>query len=131
MSMPLVPCSRLEHGPTDHMVSTGGRLVDQELHLHVDPAVLALEPCDGRHVLQVGAIHFRAARRRPRGSLWFGFSLGLVHDRSPPSPTFADWFVFAGGDLSVGPCLRRRKRELRSRGSGLTTFAGTSEVGCP
>jgi hypothetical protein len=50
VSMPLVPCPGLEHGPADHMVGAGRCLVDQELHLHVDPSVLALETRHLRHV---------------------------------------------------------------------------------
>ena len=28
MPVPFVPCSRLEHGPPDYMISVGGRLID-------------------------------------------------------------------------------------------------------
>src|SRR5260221_6514558 len=80
MSMPLVPCSRLEHGPTDHMISAGGFFIDQELHLHVDPAILTLEACDLRHVVQVATIHFCAAcRRARRGNFSVCFTIALHH----------------------------------------------------
>ena len=59
MAVPLVARPRLEHGPPDHMVGAGGGLVDQELHLHVDPAVLALEPPDLANLTHIGAVHFR------------------------------------------------------------------------
>src|SRR3954471_16961717 len=57
VQMLLVACARLEYGPADHVVGAGRFLVDQELHLHVDPAVLALQPLNLRHVLDVGAVH--------------------------------------------------------------------------
>src|SRR6516165_5433710 len=76
MAVPLVARPRLEHGPTDHMVGAGGGLVDQELHLHVDPAVLALEARDLRHVAHIGAIHFRGLCGRARAG---DFSFGLSH----------------------------------------------------
>src|SRR5713226_3706422 len=60
VQMPLVAGARFEHGPADHVIRAGGFLVDQELHLHVDPAVVALEPFDLRHVLDVGPVHRRA-----------------------------------------------------------------------
>src|SRR5262245_59635408 len=49
MPMVLVPRAWFEHGPTDNMVGTCRFLVDQELHLHVNPAVLALEALYLRH----------------------------------------------------------------------------------
>jgi hypothetical protein len=57
VQVPLVARARLEHGPSHHMIGTGGLLVDQELHLHVDPTVLALEALDLGHVAQIGAVH--------------------------------------------------------------------------
>jgi hypothetical protein len=62
VQMPLVAGARLKHGPADDVVGAGGFLVDQELHLHVDPAVIALEAFDLRHVLDVGAVHLAAER---------------------------------------------------------------------
>jgi hypothetical protein len=61
MPVAFVTRAGLQHGPADDVIGAGGFLVDQELHLHVDPAVLALEAFDLRHVLHVGAIHFRIA----------------------------------------------------------------------
>ena len=60
MQVPLVTGAGLEHGPADDVVGAGRFLVDQELHLHVDPAVLALEALHLRHVLEVGAKHLAA-----------------------------------------------------------------------
>src|SRR5215831_16213066 len=80
MAVPLVARPRLEHGPTDHMVGAGGGLVDQELHLHVDPAVLAFEARDLRHVAHTGAIHFRGLSCRARAAdLSFALSHGSLH----------------------------------------------------
>src|SRR5215813_13519194 len=80
MAVPLVARPRLEHGPTDHMVGAGGCLVDQELHLHVDPAFLTLEPCDLRHVAHTGAIHFRGLGcRAPAADPSFALSHGSLH----------------------------------------------------
>src|SRR6516162_6092477 len=81
MAVPLVARPRLEHGPTDHMVGAGGCLVDQELHLHVDPAVLAFEARDLRHVAHTGAIHSRGRWGRARAAdLSFALSHGSFHD---------------------------------------------------
>src|SRR5215813_12534648 len=80
MAVPLVARPRLEHGPTDHMVGAGGGLVDQELHLHVDPAVLAFEARDLRHVAHTGAIHFRGLGcRAPAADPSFALSHGSLH----------------------------------------------------
>src|SRR5882724_9170010 len=57
VQVPLVTRARLEHSPADDVVGAGRFLVDQELHLHVDPAIVALETFDLRHVLDVGAVH--------------------------------------------------------------------------
>ncbi len=59
MAVALVARAGLEHGPADHVVGARRLLVDQELHLHVDPAVVALQALDLRHVAQVGAVHLR------------------------------------------------------------------------
>src|SRR6478609_6511946 len=67
MAMVFMPCTGFQNGPADHMVGAGGLLVDQELHLHVDPAILALEASHLRHVLQVGAIHPGGFLRRDFG----------------------------------------------------------------
>src|SRR5499427_5849913 len=84
MAVPLVARSRLEHGPTDGMVGAGGCLVDQELHLHVDPAVLALEACDLANVAHIGAVHFRGRSCRARAAdLSFALSHGSLHDWYP------------------------------------------------
>src|SRR5258708_20025444 len=81
MAVPLMARPRLEHGPTDHMVGAGGGLVDQELHLHVDPAVLALEPPDLANLTHVGAVHFRGRWGRARAAdLSFALSHGSLHD---------------------------------------------------
>src|SRR5262249_10106948 len=81
MAVPLVARPRLEHGPTDHMVGAGGGLVDQELHLHVDPAVLALEARDLGNLAHIGAIHFRGRWGRARGAdLSFALSYGSLND---------------------------------------------------
>jgi len=69
MTVILMPRARLEHGPADHVVGVGGFLVDQELHLHVDPAIVALEAFDLRHVFQIRAVHDRVG-------------LAFVEDRS-------------------------------------------------
>src|SRR5689334_24070696 len=61
MTVALVARARLEHGPADHVVGASGFLVDQELHLHVDPAILTRQALDLRHVADVGAVHRRAA----------------------------------------------------------------------
>src|SRR5262245_2935408 len=60
MPVPLVTRARLEHGPADDVIGARRFLVDQELHLHVDPAVLARQALDLRHVADVGAVHRRA-----------------------------------------------------------------------
>src|SRR5215472_14638618 len=84
MAVPLVTGPRLEHGPTDHMIGAGGGLVDQELHLHVDPAVLALEPPDLANLAHIGAIHFRGLWGRARAAdLSFALSYGSFHDSYP------------------------------------------------
>src|SRR5712671_582145 len=81
MAVPLVTGPRLEHGPPDHMVGAGGGLVDQELHLHVDPAVLALEPPDLANLTHIGAVHFRGRWGRARAAdLSFALSDGSLHD---------------------------------------------------
>jgi len=81
MAVPLVARPRLEHGPTDHMVGAGGGLVDQELHLHIDPAVLALEARDLANLAHIGAIHFRGLWGRARvADLSFALSYGSLHD---------------------------------------------------
>src|SRR5579862_6003161 len=59
MAMVFMPRARLEHGPADNMIGAGGFLVDEELHLHVDPAVVAFEAFDLGYVAQVGAVHHR------------------------------------------------------------------------
>src|SRR6188472_2438326 len=46
----------LQHGPANHMVCAGRFLVDQELHLHLDPAVLARETFDLGYIAEIGAI---------------------------------------------------------------------------
>src|SRR5262249_45111120 len=68
MAVTLVARARLEHGPADHMIGASRFLVDQELHLHVDPAILARQALDLRHVANVGAIHRRAFGS---GCWWF------------------------------------------------------------
>jgi hypothetical protein len=60
MAVALVARAGLEHGPADDVIGAGGFLVDQELHLHVDPAVVALQSFDLRHVPDVGAKHLVA-----------------------------------------------------------------------
>src|SRR5262249_17746696 len=88
MAVPLVARPRLEHGPTDHMVGAGGGLVDQELHLHVDPAVLALEPPDLANLAHIGALHFPGLWGPARAAgLSFALAYGLLHD-SYTSPRF-------------------------------------------
>src|ERR1700730_3226339 len=84
MTVPRGPRPGLEHGPTDHMVGAGGGLVDQELHLHVDPAVLALEPPDLANLTHIGAVHFRGLSCRARAAdLSFALSHGSLHDSYP------------------------------------------------
>jgi hypothetical protein len=58
--MPVVLVARagFEHRPADDVIGPGRLLVDQELHLHVDPAVIALEPIDFGDIAQIGAVHF-------------------------------------------------------------------------
>src|SRR5215472_10669276 len=81
MAVALVARPRLEHGPTDHMVGAGGCLVDQELHLHVDPAVLAFEARDLANLAHIGAIHSRGLWGRARAAdLSFALSYGSLHD---------------------------------------------------
>src|SRR5215831_14077230 len=53
----LVARARFEHGPADDVVRSRRFLVDQELHLHVDPAVLARQALDLGYVADVGAVH--------------------------------------------------------------------------
>src|SRR5262249_11309337 len=96
MPVTFVPRPRLEHGPTDHMIRPRRSLVDQELHLHIDPAVLALETGDLGHRVHVGAIHLRGrSRAAPGAGGWRGaeLSVGLsprsLHNRSPPSTAVA------------------------------------------
>src|SRR5689334_483954 len=38
MAVVFVPGAGLEHGPADNMIGTYSFLVDEKLHLHVDPA---------------------------------------------------------------------------------------------
>ena len=112
VQMPLVAGAGLEHGPADDVVGAGRFLVDQELHLHVDPAVVALQAFDLRHVLDVGAEHLGAERRRgdPRRRLH-----GLGQRR-------ADLFTLARHDCppKAGDTLhappRNRCRRCRARG---------------
>src|ERR1700704_5719591 len=77
MTVALVARAGLEHGPADDVVGTSRLLVDQELHLHVDPAVLARQALDLWHVADVGAVHRRTAGG---GGWWFvgGSALGGV-----------------------------------------------------
>src|SRR5262249_57234854 len=69
--------------PDRRWVCWVGFLVDQELTLNVDPAVLAFEACGIRQVAHFGAILFR--RPAAAGNLSFGFPHGLLHHRSLPS----------------------------------------------
>jgi hypothetical protein len=57
LAMVYMPRTWLKHGPANHVIGAGGFLIDQELHLHIDPAVIALEAIDLRYVAQVRAIH--------------------------------------------------------------------------
>src|SRR5262249_32388497 len=86
MAVPLVARSRLEHGPTDHMIGAGGCLVDQELHLHVDPAVLALGARHLPHVPPIAAVHFPGlCGRAGGGDFSFGLSHGSLHHSWTPT----------------------------------------------
>src|SRR5262245_28837170 len=86
MQMSLVPRAWLEHGPADDMIGTGGLFVDQELHLHVDPAVLAHKAGNFRHVAQIGAVHFCGPWRARAG--WF--CCGAWFQRRSRSPFLHD-----------------------------------------
>src|SRR5262245_19252411 len=55
--MGYMPHTGLKHGPANHMVGTGRFLVNQKLHLHIDPAVIALEAINLRYIAQVCAVH--------------------------------------------------------------------------
>jgi hypothetical protein len=55
------------------VIGAGGFLVDQELHLHIDPAVIALEAFDLRYVAQVRAVHDW------RLLAFFPFGCGALH----------------------------------------------------
>src|SRR5262245_169600 len=57
VQVPLVAGTGPQHRPADDMVGAGRFLVDQELHVHVDPAVLALQAFHLRYALEVGAVH--------------------------------------------------------------------------
>src|SRR4029077_5732739 len=101
MPVALVPRPRFEHGPTDHVIGARRSLVDQELHLHIDPAVLALETRDLGPLTNVGAIHFRGGGRGAPGTgggCGAGFSFGLplrsLHHRSSPFPRSRSRFWF-------------------------------------
>src|SRR5262245_3380685 len=58
MAVVFMPGAGLEHGPADYMIGARSFLIDQKLHLHVDPAVIALEALDLWYVAQIGAIHY-------------------------------------------------------------------------
>ena len=82
MAVVFVPRARLEHRPADHVIGIGRFLVDQELHLHVHPAVVALEPFDLGHVAQIGAKHDRSRLAfRPCGG-------GAFHGLGQRGPDF-------------------------------------------
>src|SRR5262249_9363897 len=86
MAVPLVARSRLEHGPTDDMVGAGGCLVDQELHLHVEPAVLALSARGLPAGARCGATRFCGLCGRARaGDFSFGLSHGSLHHSWTPT----------------------------------------------
>src|SRR3981189_2605712 len=53
----LVPRPGLEHGPAHDVIGARRLFVDQELDLHVDPAVVAAQTLHRRNVAQVGAVH--------------------------------------------------------------------------
>jgi hypothetical protein len=57
LAMIFMPRTWLKHGPANHMIGAGGFLIDQELYLHIDPAVIALKAFDLRYVAQVRAIY--------------------------------------------------------------------------
>src|SRR5262249_16985468 len=66
MQVPFMAGAGLEPGPAHHVIGAGGFFIDQELNLHVHPAVLARQALDLRHVTDVGAVHRRTgALRRP------------------------------------------------------------------
>src|SRR5262249_40588875 len=120
MPMPLVACARLKHGPSHHMIGTGGFFVDQELDLHVDPAVLALEARDLGNIAEIGAIHFcRCSWPARRARFSFGLSRRSLHGRSP--------HLVAWASALHSRQLNSEPRSGDDRGSGLTTFTG--EVG--
>jgi hypothetical protein len=57
VAMVYMPRTWLKHGPANHVIGTGGFLVDQKLHLHIDPAVIALEAINLRYIAQICAVH--------------------------------------------------------------------------
>src|SRR4029079_11301287 len=63
-------------------IGAGGLLVDQELHLHIDPAVAPAQALDLRHVAQIGAVHGGT------GHLLRKFFLGCLHGFSQGPPDF-------------------------------------------
>ncbi len=54
MEMPVVAGARRQHGPAEQeVVGAGLCLVDEELHLHVDPALVAAQPADEGNLRQI------------------------------------------------------------------------------
>jgi hypothetical protein len=59
MAMLVVARARRQNGPADEeFVRAGGFLVDEKLHLHVDPAVFFGEAADFGDIAKIGAIRF-------------------------------------------------------------------------
>src|SRR5262249_22534778 len=84
VQVPLMTGTRPQHGPADDMIGARRLLVDQELHLHVDPAFLSLESLDLRDVLDVGAVHLAHFACPPsRRYTWCATTKSLA---SMPSP---------------------------------------------
>jgi hypothetical protein len=62
----VVPGARRQHGLADDEVVGAAALgADEELDLHVDPALLPLQAGLERHVLDAGAVHLLAGHAMP------------------------------------------------------------------
>ena len=96
MAVVFVARAGLEHGPADDVIGAGRFLVDQELHLHVDPAVVALQAFDLRHVAQIGAVHFR--RGRFSSLILAAVFLTALPSAAPNISAFDVMIVLPGGD---------------------------------
>src|SRR3954468_4974698 len=155
MAMVLVARARLEHGPADHVIGPRGFFVDQELYLHVDPAVVTRQALDLGYLANIGAKHFRRRhlflqllgglpdRLAERGTEHFGFRRHHCPPRrrytscaatkslwSMPSPRHAFIISLAAAASGTGlPSLRPRSSASSiSFCCKVTSASGTSGI---